>query len=638
MAKSRTTQQKDLRFWLYEGRRCSDIVMQRARDITANTSWRRSEDETHLKLYSVQEWRGVYGLDRRRSAMRGTMGRNGNRRLSLNVVRNVVNAATSTIVRSRPYVSFLTDGADYRTMVLSRKRERFCQAHFIREKIHQLSQRRVKNGNVFGTGGTKVIRNGKRITCEHILPGEILVDEQESIGGEPPCIYQAKLVDKSKLMAMLPKKFHGDIEKASSVGNYWQSSNSSQALVVFAWHFPCEDDKSDGWEVMCIDGVTLYKRPYRWSTFPGTFFRWEEEPFGFYGAGLPAELLGIQYEINTLLRMIQENAYKGGNLKCFVEKGSKVQLGHISNSLGIPIIEYSGTQPMIHANDVASVQIFNHLSWLDQKAYNITGVSQLDAQSQTPFATMSGKARLVHQNSESLRFKHTVERYENGYVELAERILEAATDLADGYGGAEKEADETVIFRGRNHLEQISYADVALREGETQLDIERWSSSQLAHTPGARMEQVDFLVANNYITRERGLCLMDLGSDTRSETDVATAPFDIVDEMIERIILDGEMQTPRPYTNLQYALERSQLEIQRCELRDGVPPDRLDMLREFREQVIDLQLTATKPAANTNAGAVTAPVPDGMPVPPDTGIPPEAATPQLPPVMAAGVQ
>lgn len=615
----------DLRWWLKDGKALAASVMARARDISTRTQFRRYDDEHHLRLYSVSEWRGVYGVDKRRVNYRrstSTVAQGGaaQKRLSLNVVRNCVNAATSMICRSRPYVTFQTDGADWELLKLSRKRERFVQAHFVRERIHQVSQKRVKNGIIFGTGGTKIVKVGSTITAENILPGEILVDEQESIGGDPPCIYQAKLVDKATLAAKWPE-FRDQIQKASPAGGYWGSENSAQALVVFGWHFPQEEDKSDGWEVMCIDGTVLYKRPYRWRRFPGTIYRWEEDPFGYYGSGIPAELTGIQYEINALLRMIQDNVYMGGNLKVFLEKGSKVQTSHISNSSKIPIIEYAGRPPQFAVNDVASAQVFQHLQYLEQRAYNITGVSQLEAQSQTPSATMSGRARLVNQNSESLRFKPAVERYENGYIEMAEAILEAATDLADGFNGEEDERDETVIFRGREHLEEIRYSDVAIRDDETHLDVEAWSSSQLAHTPGARMEQVDFLLQNQYIDKRRALTMMELG-DIKSETDLANAPYDIVDERISRMLYDGDMQTPSPYMDLDYALERVQLEIQRCELREGVPADRIDMLREYREQIVDMQKAATPPAP---------PAPPALPMAPLGALPPAGMPPSLSP-------
>jgi len=388
--------------------------------------------------------------------------------------------------------------------------------------------------------------------------------------------------------------------QAGSAGAYNGTSNAAQCLVVYAWHFrsTTDDEKDhDGVEALCIDGATLYTRPYRWLKFPGTFFRWEESPFGFYGTGLPSELVGKQYEINALLRMIRDACYYGGNLKVVVQKGANIAVSHLSNSLKVPIIETSGPDPKWVVNDVASPQIFQHLQYLVQSAYNDTGISQLDAQSQTPAATMSGRARLVHQNNESLRFKAAVERYENGYIELAERTLEAATDELD------EGEDQEVIFRGHEHLEQISLADVALEGPDEPLDIQAWSSSQLAQSPGARMEQVDFLVQNQYIPRNRGLVMMDLGNDFRAEMDVQNAPYNLIDERIERMLLDGEPQSPTPMMDLEYAKGRVQMEIQRCEMRAGVPPDRIDLLREFWNETVDLLMKAKQGEAAMNPPA-----------------------------------
>lgn len=579
---------EDLRWWLK--REPHEIVMRRARDISAQQEYRAAADEVHLRLYSVTEWRGVYGARRRWAAQR----RDTPKRLSLNVVRNCVNSAKSMICRARPYVSFLTDGADYRGYIQTRKRERTVQAHFMRERIHETSQDRVQNGIIFGTGATIVVRDGAmsdggRLRYENVLPGELLVDDQEGIARNPPCMYRAQLVDRLTLAAKYPEHEKA-ILNAAPAGASAGADSATQILAVTAWHFRTTNDaKHDGVECLCVDGATLYCRPYRWPRFPGTVFRWEVQPLGFHGTGVPAELIGIQYEINALLRMVQESAYFGGNVRIFVEKGSGVAQSHLTNSLRIPVVEYRGQPPIVQAMDLASPQIFQHLQYLEQRAYNVTGISQLDAQSQTPFASMSGRARLVHSNNESLRFKATVERYENGFVELAEATLWACSDDLDENG------DATITFRGKERLEQIKLSDIALEDGED-LDIERWSSSQLAHTPGARMEQVDFLVANGYVDRRRALPLMDIG-DIRAETDLAMAPYNLIDEMIARILEDGEPQSPTPYMDLEYGLERVQLEIQRCDLRPGTPIDRLDMLREFREQIVDIKINADKAQA-----------------------------------------
>lgn len=601
----------DIRWWPEEDP--SAKVMARARQIAKDQQWRRAQDELHLRLYSETEWRGVYGIDQRRLANSSSYQQKN--RLSINVVRNMCNAATSMLIRSRPYVNFQTDGADYSLMRLSRKRERFVQAHFVRERIHQTSHPRVRNACIFGTGGTKVIRRDGKIRYENILPGEVLVDEQEGMAGDPPCIYQTKTIDKIQLAAMYPEHEKA-IMAAGSHGAYNGVSHAAQCLVVYAWHFRSTlDDDHDGVEALCIDGATLYTREYRWAKFPGTFFRWEESPYGFYGTGIPSELVGIQYEINALLRMIRDAAYYGGNVKILAEKGANINFAQLSNTTKIPIVEYTGRPPTWVVNDLASPQIFSHLQYLVSTSYNVTGISQLDAQSQTPAATMSGRARLVHQNNESLRFKAAVERYENGYIDLAQATLEAATDELDENG------DTEVMFRGHEHLEQISLADVALEGPDESLDIQAWSSSQLAQSPGARMEQVDFLVQNQYIPRNRGLVMMDLGNDFRAEMDVQNAPYNLIEERIERMLFDGEPQSPTPMMDLDYAKTRVQLEIQRCEMRKGVPPDRIDLLREFWNQIVDITKAANPPQP-------AAPAMPGMP----PGAPPAGGPLDMPPL------
>lgn len=622
----------------------SKKVMARARDIARRIAWRRDQDQIHLRLYSETEWRGVYGIDRKRSSA-GSRSTNGNK-LSINVVRNMCNAATSMLIRSRPYVSFQTDGADWDLLKISRHRERFVQAHFIREKVHLVSQARARNATIFGFGGTKVLREEGKIGLENILPGEILVDEQEGIAADPPCIYQAKLVDKDQLAALYPefeKQIRTAMPEVGSDGGF--GSNASQILVVYAWHFrTTRKKKHDGVECLCIDGATLYKREYKWKKFPGTFLRWEETPFGFYGTGIPSELIGLQYEINALLRMVRDSMYYGGNVKLLVQKGSLISESHLSNTTRIPIVQYTGNRPEWVVNDAASGQVFQHLQYLVTTAYEVTGISKLDAQSQTPSADMSGRSRLIHQNNESLRFKGVVERYEDGYPELAERILEAATDELEENG------DQEIVFKGRAHLDQIKLSDVTLRDDDERVDIEKWSSSQLAQSPGARMTQVDFLVQNNYLPKRRALRMMDFGADTRSETDLANAPYDLIDERMDRILYDGEQQMPEPYMDLDYALDRVQLEIQRCELRNGVPQERITMLRDFREAIIDLKKLATPPpappmlppgAGPMNPGAPLGPTdgvvtpPGALPMPPQQMIPPGAPMPGGAPIGAA---
>lgn len=570
---------------------------------------RRADDAHHLRLYSDAEWRATYGADRRVTDPRRNS-RAHRKQLSLNVVRNMVNSAVSMICRSRPYVSFMTDGGDWRLHLAARKRERFVQAHMLREKAHLLGQKVVKNACIFGLGAVRVVRDGKKIRYDLVNPGELFVDEQEANRGGVRSFYQVRLVDKAVLKALFPKKAK-QIDESGGASSYWRSTASNQVVLIDAWHLPSGEGAKDGVHVTCTDQCTLAREPYQWDEPPFAFFRWEEEPFGFYGTGIPAELTGIQLEINTLLRLIQQNMWSGGNLKVFVQKGSGVQPSHLSNDLRGVIVEYEGNAPAFHANDVVSPQILGHLKYLVESAYNVTGISQLQAQSQTPFASMSGRARLVHQNSESLRFKTQTERYEEFFKDLSRRTLEAATDMAEaGY------RNEVVIFKDQANLEQVTFGDVASEDSDN-FEIQAWSSSQLPQTVAGRLSIVEQLLKDGMVDQRRALQLLDL-PDLHGEMDVANAPFNLCEQHLDRIIYDGEYTAPSPALNLEYALSRSKLEIARAELRRGMPEDRIDMLRDWSEAVVDLldqQNAPDQPGTTVGAAGPEAVPPEMMPPP-----------------------
>lgn len=599
----------------WRGRKPHEKVAQALDELSTGMSVLRSNDEHHLRLYSDAEWQSTFQQgERSRTTRRARTGA----QLSLNVVRNMVNAATSMICRSKPYVSFMTDGGDWTLHVAARKRERFVQAHLVRERAHIQAHRVVKNACIFGLGAMQVMRDEGRIRLEVVNPGELFVDEQEANRGSVRSFYRVRMIDREVLRELYPDR-RAEIDRSAASSTYWGKSPRSQVMVIDAWHLPSVEGGDDGKHITCTDTVTLADRKYRWDDPPFAIFRWEEEPFGWYGTGLPAELGGIQREINTLLRLIQQNMWSGGNLKVFVEKGSGVAKSHISNDLRGAIIEYTGTPPAFHANDVVSPQVMQHLQYLVESAYNVTGISQLSAQSQTPFASMSGRARLVHQNSESLRFKTQTERYEDFFNQLARRIIEAATDLDDaGYG------DEVVIFKERSHLEQVKIEDVV--GDPDNFEIQIWSSSQLPQTVAGRLSIVEQLLAQEMVDKRRALQLLDM-PDLRGEQDMVDAPYNLAEEHIARMVYDGEYTAPSPALNLEYALSRVQLEIARCELRRGMPEDRVDMLRDWKETVVDMLEAQNPPAAAAPAG-MGLPDASGAPM----GAPAPASLPALSPL------
>lgn len=572
-------------------------------------SVRRGEEEHHLRLYSEREWALYNAADARAKVTQAYKARK-RRRLSTNVVRNYIDGWVNLICRSRPHVTYLTKGADWGLQRRARLRTRFVEAHFLKRNLYTRAPRICKHAGIFGSGFVQVVKRSGRIDYEPVMPGELVIDPREALADDPRSFYRVRTMDKHVALEEYPGAAE-QIKRAKTVGD--------GTRIVFAdcWHLPSGPDADDGLHVEIIPGeVTLRKRRYRWQSPPIVPFRFDDAPIGWFGSGIAEELSGIQYEINSVLRTIQNNAYMGGNLKVAVPRGSNiVASGALSNALGVPIIEYNGNQPpTFFAHDVVSPQLFAHLERLERRAAEIIGMSQMNVESTTPFASMSGRARLAHDASYSRRFVTHQQRYEQFFNDLADRTLEAADDLA------KDDQDLEIIFPGRDHLEVVRYSDVA---GEPEdFDCQAWSASLAGETPAARLAHIEQMMALGMIDLPGAMYLYEIPHDLRAHMEMVLAPIELAREAIDRIVEDGVPMTPTPVMDLKMCAKHAGLWYQRGVLR-GADPQRLYLLLDFQKLAL-FQLQNAAPVAGA------------PPMPAGAGAPPELTTgPTLPVAPAA---
>ena len=595
--------------------------------LTKAGSTRRDMNIHHLRLYADRDLQGAAGaygygaggLSRAMSVLRNA------RRppLSVNVIRNMINAATSMLTRSRPKPTFLTNGGDWPTWQRARKQSQFVEAVYNAENTHGLAAKMTQHANILGTGAIKVVRDYQNKKPRHELAyiGELLVDETEAVYGQPRSMFQIRAVDKLVLKEIYAGERGAEeaIEKAETVASATVGGEVAEcAIVVEAWHLASGVDANDGKYVVCTDQGTLWKADYKHEQFPFVFWRWEEDPLGFYGTGIASELIGIQYEINQTIRNIQANWWSGGNLKILVERGSKVAKAHLSNDLRGIIVEYTGTPPQWVTTEAVAPGLVQYLEFLIEQAYNITGVSQLTAQSQTPFASMSGKARLVHENSESLRFLPAQRRLEQAIgVELGYRTLEACEDIYD------EEGDFEVLYPDRKFLKPMMYSDVRAKPGT--YEIQCYPTSILPSTPAGRFTMLEAWEQRGWVTPAESKRLADI-PDLKREMDVDQAPEDFIDGELSRIVFDGEkvstdgpVYPPEPDQPVDIIIQRTVKWLYWAKTQNA-PEEILEQLRLYRDGAMALQNNAKKQAAA--AAAVPQP---GMP-PMNGG----GALPQLP--------
>lgn len=547
---------------------------------------RRSEDEHHLRLYSEREWSLYQSTDVRAGIVAAHRARK-KRRLALNVVKNNIDAWQNLICRSRPHITYLTKGADWGLQKKARLRTRFVEAHFLKRKLYDKANLVAKHAGIFGSGFIHVVKDFGRIDYEVVMPGELVVDPREALADDPRTFYRERRggIDLRVAQELWPQHAKR-LEHAPRLGN------SNRIPYVDAWHLPSGPDADDGMHAQVIPGfLTLSTKPYKWDAPPIVQLRFDDAPIGWFGSGIAEELSGIQFEINSVLRTIQSNIYMGGNLKLGIPKGSSVAPSQLSNALGCPTFEFTGEAPVWIAHDVVSANLFQHLANLRREASEIIGISQMNAESTTPFASMSGRARLVHDQSYSKRFVTHQGRYEDFFCDLSERTLEAAADLADD------DEDIEIIFPGRNMLEQVKYSDVAGKRDD--FDAQAWSASMAGESPAGRLEQISEMMSMGMIDLAGAMYLYEIPHDLRAHMEEVLAPIELAREAIDKIIEDGIPMTPTPQMDLRLAAKTSQLWYQRGILREA-DTQKLHMLLDFQKMALWLLARANAQPANAN--------------------------------------
>ena len=571
----------------------------------------------HARLYGDLPILGFGAFSYARVDSRASLGR-----LNLNVIRNCCNAVTAKSCKGevRPY--FLTSDGDYDLQQRAKKLQQLTEGLFHTHDVHGTTTRCFMDAAVFGTGIVKVFRDGDDVCIERVFPGELQIDDAEGLYGNPRTMYQEKYIDRQVLMELYPDSAE-DIRVAAQAFDsdaLMNDTTSDLVRVREAWHLPSGAKAKDGKHAITISNCTLLSEKWEKDHFPFAFMHWDYPLLGFWGVGLAEQLMGIQLEINKLLRQIQTAMHLGSTPKCFVQKGSSVNVNHLNNDF-MPIIEYIGQKPEYVAPMTTHPEVFAHLDRLYSRAYEITGISQLSASSQKPAALDSGKALETFSDIESERFVRIGKEREKFHVTIATLSLEVAREIADDEKGYE------VVYIGKSNVEKLQLKDVDLDTDDYRMQV--WPTSMLSATPAGKLRDIGDMLKTQLIDQDEGRRMLFGDSPDLAEYMGRTnALFDEVQKQLQLMIDEGEPQVPDPVMAA-FADEAIRLTTSTYlkAKRTGVKEERLDMLRDFNADLADLK-GGNAPAAPMAAPGEMPPPGGGPPMP---GGPPGPGGPMAPP-------
>jgi hypothetical protein len=529
-------------------------------------------------------------------------------RPTMSVVNSCIDTLVSRLTQSRPRPVFLTDNGDYKKRNMAKQMNTFINGELYQTDAHELGKLILRDACIFGTGCIKILEDqDKKVVLERRLKSELLVDPNDSYYGKPRQLFEKKLIDRHVLVDMFPE-YRSRIMKAQSAypttGGESTKTISDLVMVAEGWHLRSGPEATDGMHALaCSEGLLMedkWERDY----FPYTFLHYSAPLVGFWGDALTSLLFGCQVEINKLLMTISQAIALVGVPRVFVEDGSKVIKSHLNNTVGT-IVTYRGTKPIYEVAPCMPQEVYAQLQRLIDFAYQVSGISQLSAAAQKPSGLNSGTALREYDDLQTDRFASLSRTYDLMYVDLAEKIIDKACEIA------ERDGKYQTVYPDRDGTREINLPDV--KRLEDPFVIQCYDASSLPRDPAGRLQKVTEMMQAGIITPPEGRRLLDF-PDIQQDDKLANAAEERILKILDEIVESGKFTPPDPFMALSIATTKV-VQYYNLYMAAKLEESKAELLRNFFSQLGQLQQAAMPPAPPPMPGGAGG-TPQASPVPP----------------------
>lgn len=579
-------------------------MVQVAKQIRSDQIYRQAQALVYAKLYSNQNLTSIYEMGVARPSPTWDDPYGMGTRLSLNVVQSCIDTAAAKIAKNKTRPLFLTEDGNYEQQERAKGLTGFIDGVFYAADVYNTGQRCFIDGGTFGSGLGKVSLDTTdgSMRLDRVLPTEVFADETESIYGQPRALYHERYMHRDVLTELAERCYHGKADKADVIAKIRDAQGAqpigggraSDMIATYeAWRLGFGPKCDGGRRVVGIGDVTLEDKhwPHPWFPFPQ--FDWRQRLAGIWGIGIAEDLLGIQVEINKLLRVIQKAQHLMAVPRIFVKPGSSISTATWSNDIGV--VYETDDKPVIDVGAAIAAEVYRHLWDLYAKAYEIIGISQLSANARKPEGLDAAVALREYHDIESERFVLVGQRFERFYLDVARMMIGIAQHEYEGGKGRSLQ----VKAPGTKFIEKIAWKDVDLAEDAW--IMRAFPTSLLPTHPAAKMQKVLELYEAQAIDRETMVSLLDF-PDLESAVSLQTAAINDTRRIITKILKTGKSETPEDAMNLPLAIRMAQSAYLKAR-HDGVPEGRRQKLLRFMEHCSDLMGKQAPPPQMPGQGA-----------------------------------
>jgi len=616
----------DKQFWWESKKNIYLRMLAKFDALRENAKDRDAEALTNMRLYG-----NVYMRDLSLHGYAKVQSHRQSHRVQMNLCQSMVDTVTSKITMTYPKVQFLTDGGSFSEQQKAKRLTKFCSGLFYKTRLYEVAPQIFRDAAVMGMGVMKIHGDENGIYCERVFPNEVIIDETEAINGEPRQIFQRKYINAEVLKRMFPASAD-KIDDAPRVESASHTRNTSDMVeVVEGWHLPSGPGADDGCHAIVVDGADLFSGPWT-RGLPFVFLRWTPRLLGFFAEGLCSQLTGLQVELNWICRAISESMKKA-TPKLFLQTGSQISRGTITNEMW-GIVEYTGQPPIYHVPQTVAPEVMQHMDRIFNRAYEIAGVSTLESQAKNPTGLESGVALREYASQASTRFASIQRQYEQMFLDAADHMIEVTRELFEH--GVDLEA----IHAGDKDIQKIKWSKIDLNKDC--YVMKKFPSNLLPDTPAGKLQSVVEMSQAGLIDPMQSMMLLDY-PDTEALTQLATSHYQDIMYVIDQMLEHGNYIPPESFEDLQLAVKMVNSAYLRAK-GQGAPEDRLDLLRRYLENVVNLiqqaaaeeQAKAQEMAMAAQGGAAMPPeLMAGGEMPPQQGGSPPATSGVPPELMGA---
>lgn len=552
-------------------------------------------------------------------------------RLSLNIIKSVINTKKARITRNTPRTRFLTSGADFQRRRRALGLEQFCVGVNYQNKTKGKLQKAYLHADTMGTGAIYVFEEDGKVCNEHVHTDELVVDEWECRDGNAYTLYRRKFVPREVVREEWSKEFGEEAIDAAPNAFKNRESNANTGdfiALVEAWHLPVNSQNSDGAHVYAIEGAS-YREDWKRKRFPIAFLRSEERPEGFYGEGAAERLQSVQIELNKLVN----DAHNGIHLMTapfWIIGDDDIPDEWITNEWGRFLRSNNPGGIRKEVSNSVPPEVWQRIDALFSQGYDLEGVSQMSASGRKEAGVDAAVAMREKDDIEAARFAPLAQAYEQFQVDVDELQVELAAEI---YGRTGKYKVQAPILDS-DIMEEIDWKKVNLPRDA--YIMQPYPASQLPNSPSGRAQWIEERMESGLISIETGRQLLQI-PDIKSAANRDTAAANDIDRVIDHMLhSDGEdenvYQPPEPFQNLELGIERCTSAYLNGRMTK-VPDDRLELLRRWIDDAHAMIKQNKDEAAAAQAAAAPAqqapPVdvpPGGLPMaaPPDAGAGPVA--------------